>query len=93
VFLLAVLHFIAEEDNPADIIATLMDALAPGSYLVISHIVPGRVRNREVDSDVAARIQEASRRHDSAGGLFRRHPGRPRGRPTSTWQADTDSRH
>jgi SAM-dependent methyltransferase len=58
VFLLAVLHFIADEDNPAGIIATLRDALAPGSYLVISHIVPGRVRNRQVDSHVAARIHE-----------------------------------
>ncbi len=58
VFLLAVLHFVADEDNPAGIIATLRDALAPGSYLVISHIVPGRVRNREVDSGVAARVHE-----------------------------------
>ena len=37
VFLVAVLHFLSESDNPERIIATLRDALAPGSYLVICH--------------------------------------------------------
>jgi SAM-dependent methyltransferase len=37
VLLAAVLHFIADADNPEQIVATLRDALAPGSYLVISH--------------------------------------------------------
>ena len=37
VFLVAVLHFIPDSGQPADIIATLRDALAPGSYLVICH--------------------------------------------------------
>jgi SAM-dependent methyltransferase len=37
VLLVAVLHFIPDADNPAQILATLRDALAPGSYLVISH--------------------------------------------------------
>jgi S-adenosyl methyltransferase len=37
VFLSAVLHFIPDSDQPADIIATVRDALAPGSYLVICH--------------------------------------------------------
>jgi hypothetical protein len=35
--LVAILHFIPDEDKPADIIATLLDALPPGSYLVASH--------------------------------------------------------
>lgn len=35
--LLAILHFIPDADNPAEIIATLLDALPPGSYLVASH--------------------------------------------------------
>jgi SAM-dependent methyltransferase len=38
--LLAVLHFLSDADDPADIIATFADALAPGSYLVISHVSP-----------------------------------------------------
>jgi hypothetical protein len=35
--LVAVLHFIPDEDNPAEILATLLDALPSGSYLVASH--------------------------------------------------------
>ncbi len=35
--LVAVLHFIADADDPWRIVATLRDALAPGSYLVLSH--------------------------------------------------------
>jgi SAM-dependent methyltransferase len=35
--LLAVLHFIPDEDDPASIIAQLRDSLAPNSYLVLSH--------------------------------------------------------
>jgi SAM-dependent methyltransferase len=37
VLLVAVLHFIPESAGPAQIMATLRDALAPGSYLVICH--------------------------------------------------------
>src|ERR1017187_2449301 len=37
VFLVAVLHFIPGSGQASDIITTLFDALAPGSYLVISH--------------------------------------------------------
>ena len=35
--LVAILHFIPDEDKPAEIIATLLDALPAGSYLVASH--------------------------------------------------------
>jgi S-adenosyl methyltransferase len=38
VLLLAVLHFIPDSDDPAGIVAALTSALAPGSYLVISHL-------------------------------------------------------
>ncbi|TMR95850.1 SAM-dependent methyltransferase [Nonomuraea basaltis] len=37
VLLVAVMHFIAESERPQEIIATLRDAMAPGSYLVVSH--------------------------------------------------------
>jgi hypothetical protein len=37
VMLVAVLHHITDADDPAGIIAALMAAAAPGSYLVISH--------------------------------------------------------
>jgi S-adenosyl methyltransferase len=35
--LIAVMHFITDQDGPGRIIATLRDALAPGSYLALSH--------------------------------------------------------
>jgi hypothetical protein len=38
--LIAILHFIADEDDPAGIVATLLAALPPGSYLVASHLSP-----------------------------------------------------
>jgi len=37
VTLLAILHVIPESDDPHAIVATLMDAVPPGSYLAISH--------------------------------------------------------
>ncbi|GAA3710281.1 SAM-dependent methyltransferase [Nonomuraea antimicrobica] len=37
VLLVAIMHFIAEADRPGEIIATLREAMAPGSYLVLSH--------------------------------------------------------
>ncbi|HEY5990294.1 MAG TPA: SAM-dependent methyltransferase [Streptosporangiaceae bacterium] len=38
VLLLAVLHFLAGPDDPAGVVKTLAGALAPGSYLAISHL-------------------------------------------------------
>lgn len=35
--LIAVLHFIDEEQDPYGIVKTLLDALAPGSFLIMSH--------------------------------------------------------
>jgi SAM-dependent methyltransferase len=37
VLLLAMLHLIPDEDEPGHLVAQLRDAIAPGSYLVISH--------------------------------------------------------
>jgi hypothetical protein len=38
VLLLAIMHFVPDEDDPAAVTATLQAALAPGSYLVLTHI-------------------------------------------------------
>jgi S-adenosyl methyltransferase len=38
--LIAVLHFIRDDDRPRDILGTLVDALAPGSYIAASHATP-----------------------------------------------------
>jgi hypothetical protein len=35
--LLAVLHFITDEEGPGQIVAALREALCPGSYLILSH--------------------------------------------------------
>jgi hypothetical protein len=36
--LVALLHYVPDEWNPAGILSTLLDALPPGSYLVAAHI-------------------------------------------------------
>jgi SAM-dependent methyltransferase len=38
--LVAILHFLVDADDPAGIVASLLDALPPGSYLVASHVSP-----------------------------------------------------
>jgi SAM-dependent methyltransferase len=38
VILVAVLHFLADADDPADVVATLAAALAPGGFVAISHL-------------------------------------------------------
>jgi S-adenosyl methyltransferase len=37
VMLIAVVHFLRDDAEAADVISTLVDALAPGSYLVLTH--------------------------------------------------------
>jgi hypothetical protein len=37
ILLVAILHFIRDEDDPYGIVETLIDAIAPGSYLILSH--------------------------------------------------------
>ena len=53
--LVALLHFIPDEDKPAEIVATLLDALPPGSYLTASHLT------MEHDTDAAGRGLQAMR--------------------------------
>ena len=44
VLLVAVLHFISDDDGPSAIVAAIRDALRPGSYLVLSHVT-GDIRS------------------------------------------------
>lgn len=37
VLLVAILHFVTDDEDPAEIVAVLREALAPGSYLALSH--------------------------------------------------------
>jgi SAM-dependent methyltransferase len=53
VILVAVLHFLADPDDPAGVVAALAGALAPGSFVVISHLTADFAPD-EVASGVAA---------------------------------------
>ncbi|HEY1572427.1 MAG TPA: SAM-dependent methyltransferase [Pseudonocardiaceae bacterium] len=37
--MVGILYFLTDSDRPFDVVATLRDAMAPGSYLAISHVV------------------------------------------------------
>jgi hypothetical protein len=56
--LVALLHFIPDEDDPMTSVAALRDALAPGSYLVLSHaeFSPGHVSGHEPLSEETRRL-------------------------------------
>jgi hypothetical protein len=51
--LLAILHFVPEQDDPYRIVARLVEALPPGSYLVASHATSDYLPPRLV-ADIAA---------------------------------------
>jgi SAM-dependent methyltransferase len=51
VTLLAVMHFVSDEDDPYGIVAAVRDALAPGSFLVLGH-----VSRDNVPDDLAERV-------------------------------------
>jgi hypothetical protein len=53
--LIAVLHFIPDEDEPGEIIAALLDALPPGSYLAASHTTAQHDRERWASLQAAYR--------------------------------------
>jgi SAM-dependent methyltransferase len=61
VLLLAILHFVTDDEDPARLVAAIRDALAPGSYLIVSH---GTAHG--APPQVAARSGEASRVYDNA---------------------------
>ena len=63
--LAAVLHFIPDSDDPGSIIATLRAALAPGSYLAISHAC------RDTIPDMADAYQSAYTSRVAASSTFR----------------------
>jgi hypothetical protein len=72
--LLAVLHFVPDEADPAQIMATLRDAVPPGSYLVICHacrdVRPDTADNATAvyNSRVAANLRVRTR--DEIAALF-----------------------
>jgi hypothetical protein len=74
VLLAAVLHFIPDSDDPATIIGTLREAMAPGSYLAISHAChdsdPDFAATRESAYTSRVAGQLAIRTSEEIAGLF-----------------------
>lgn len=62
VIMAAILHFIGDEEDPAGIVRTFTDAMAPGSALVISHGVD------DGDGPVSAATREAAAIYAQATG-------------------------
>ncbi|WP_024805391.1 SAM-dependent methyltransferase [Nocardia sp. BMG51109] len=55
--LLAVVHFLTDEDRPREVVRRLCDALPPGSYLVMSHATSDHLTAEDL-----AESEEANRR-------------------------------
>jgi hypothetical protein len=56
VLLVAVLHFLRDGEEPAGVVARLRQAMAPGSFLVVSHATA------DFQPDVAAKVTDVYRR-------------------------------
>jgi SAM-dependent methyltransferase len=74
VLLLAVLHFIPDGDDPAAIVARLASALAPGSYIALSHLTADFAPEQVVAAATAYNTQASTpvtpRTHAQVSGLF-----------------------
>ncbi len=53
VLAVAVLHFFTDEEDPYEVVAQLREAMAPGSYLVLSHITGDGASQAETDEVIA----------------------------------------
>jgi SAM-dependent methyltransferase len=71
--LVAVAHFLTEQDKPAQIISAFRDALAPDSHLVLSHVADlGEPEQTSTvpDPSRAAATRDAARVYESLAGPF-----------------------
>jgi hypothetical protein len=73
--LFAILHFISDDMDPEGIVGSLRDAIAPGSYLGLSHIGSDFFPDKQALAKAVAVYEKAServwpRRHDQIRGLF-----------------------
>jgi SAM-dependent methyltransferase len=80
--LVAVLHYIPDNDRPHDLVHTLTDALPPGSALVLSHVTddyaPNTMRRTETllaGQTVHAQARPRARIKEFFGGLTMLDPG------------------
>jgi hypothetical protein len=68
VLLVAVLHFIGADDDPYGIVGFICEAMAPGSYLVVSHGLEGMLRG-----DSAEKVEQQYRKTVASGATLRDH--------------------
>jgi hypothetical protein len=64
ILLIAILHFVPDEFDPGRSVAVLREALAPGSFLAVSHIRfrPGQVEGTTPLSEAARELGEARKK-------------------------------
>jgi DNA-binding NarL/FixJ family response regulator len=97
--LVAVLHFIPDEDNPAEILRALLDALPSGSYLVASHSTAEHAPRDTMGSGVSAyrsggvtlRLRDSDEFADLVLNSLRVVP--PGVVPVSEWRPESDGPH
>jgi hypothetical protein len=65
VMLMAILHLIGDEDDPSGIVARLLEAVPPGSYLAISHVAA------DIEPEKMAEMRERLNRMVSQKGTYR----------------------
>jgi S-adenosyl methyltransferase len=92
--LLAVLHFLPAADEPARIVADLARALAPGSYLAVSHLTadfaPAQVGAAVAAYNAAVPSGVITRSHAEVTALLGGLPLVPPGVvPVTEWRPDT----
>jgi S-adenosyl methyltransferase len=93
ILLLAVLHFIPGTTTPAQIVAELASALAPGSYVAISHLTgdfaPEQVSAAAEAYNTCTHVPVTARTHTQITGLFGRLPLLAPGVvPITQWRPD-----
>jgi hypothetical protein len=97
ILLLAVLHFVPDSDDPAGIVAELMSALAPCSFVAISHLTadsaPDAVGGGVASYNELVPTSVVARSHAQVTGLFGGLPLiAPGVVPVSEWRPDALAR-
>jgi len=93
--IVAVLHFLTDEDRPYDAVARLVAALAPGSFLVLSHgtwdfMPPAMIEQIKALSTPSTGVF-ATRTHAELGRFFTGLDLVPPGIfPLNRWRADDE---
>jgi hypothetical protein len=67
VMLIAILHVISDDDHPYQIVAKLIDAVPPGSYLALSHVAS------DIEPDKVAETRKRLNRLMYQKGTYRSH--------------------